>query len=80
MTVNSRTHIIGWRWLVLALTAVASIALGADFSGSIVANTANLSGGAGFHYDQSLNSNSSGKSTFQMISWIEDIEQLAPQP
>jgi Tfp pilus assembly protein PilX len=45
-----------------------------DFMGALVMLSANLGGSAGYHYDESLGSVTSGNNPgYKMASWIEDI-------
>jgi hypothetical protein len=52
----------------------ATISGGGAYSGSIIANSLNISGGASLHYDEALNTNGVGSSVgnYAFASWFED--------
>ena len=51
-----------------------TISGGGSVSGAVIANTLNLSGGSGLHYDEALNSNgaNSAVGNYAFASWFED--------
>jgi Tfp pilus assembly protein PilX len=51
-----------------------TISGGGSISGAVIANTLNLSGGSGLHYDEALNTNgaSSAIGNYAFASWFED--------
>jgi hypothetical protein len=52
----------------------ATISGGGAYSGSLIANSLNISGGASLHYDEALNTNGAGSSVgnYAFASWFED--------
>jgi hypothetical protein len=49
-----------------------TISGGGDFSGGVIGNTVNISGGSSFHFDETLNGGSAPTGRYSFASWFED--------
>jgi len=52
----------------------ATISGGGSYNGAVIANTLNISGGSGLHYDEALNTSGAGSAigNYAFASWFED--------